>query len=210
MKLKKNIILVLLMLFFGVSFAQVGIGTLTPAATSVLDISSTTKGILLPRMSTTQINAMGTTITKGVLVYNLDDLAFNTFDTSWKDFSTGYKTVSSTLATTTASISDVLVSDMVLHPSAGTYVVSFTSQFNNLAPSPAIALATFSVYANGILIPDSVRKLTSLVTAAPVSLQTIATVTSGQTIEIRWNIDTALSTLSLGNRILTITKVKSN
>lgn len=209
MKLKKNIILGLLILFFGVSFAQVGIGTLTPAASSILDVSSTTKGILLPRMTTAQINAMGNGVTKGVLVYNLDDLAFNTFDTSWKDFSTGYKTVFSSLATTTASITDVLVSDMILHPSAGTYVVSFSSQFNNLAPSPTIALATFSVYANGILIPDSVRKLTSLVTAAPVSLQTIATVFSGQTIEIKWNVDSAVSTLFLGNRMLTLTKVNN-
>jgi len=205
MKQNKNIFLVLLMLSFGISFAQVGIGTLTPHASSVLDITSTTKGILLPRITTSQRD--GITGTPGLLVYNLDDKTFNTHDTSWNDLSTGYKSISSSVAATTASITDALTDGMSISPRAGIYLVSFSSQFKNAAATPATALATFSVYVNGVQIPDSVRKLTSLSTAASVELQTVVTVTSGQTIEIKWNIDSVANTLSLGTRTLTLTKV---
>ena len=46
-----------------------GIGTTTPNASSVLDITSTTKGILLPRMTTTEINAISP-LTEGLTAYN--------------------------------------------------------------------------------------------------------------------------------------------
>ena len=55
--------------FFGV--AQVGIGTTNPAASAELDISSTTKGVLLPRMTKVQIQAIANPTT-GLLVYCLD------------------------------------------------------------------------------------------------------------------------------------------
>ena len=51
--------------------AQVGIGTTNPAASAELDISSTTKGVLLPRMTKVQIQAIANP-TKGLLVYCLD------------------------------------------------------------------------------------------------------------------------------------------
>ena len=38
--------------------AQVGIGTITPHASSVLDVSSTTQGMLTPRMTTLQRTAI--------------------------------------------------------------------------------------------------------------------------------------------------------
>lgn len=206
MKHKKNIFLVLLILTCGISFAQVGIGTLTPDTSSILDVTSTKQGMLLPRMTATERN--GIAATAGLLVYNSDNLTFNTYDSSWNDLSTGYKSVSSSLVITTASITEVLVEGMTITPKAGTYVVSFSSLFNNVNKTPATAIATFSVYANEVLVPDSVRKLTSLATAASVELQTIVTVSSGQKIEIQWSIDSVANTLSLGNRTLTLTKVK--
>jgi len=36
------------------SYAQVGMGTATPAASSVFDLASTTPGLLVPRMTATQ------------------------------------------------------------------------------------------------------------------------------------------------------------
>jgi hypothetical protein len=203
----KNIFLVLLMLSFGISFAQVGIGTLTPDPSSLLDVTSTTQGILLPRITTSQREEIAGTA--GLIVYNLEDKVFNTFNSNWNDLSTGYKSVSSSLATTTTSITDALTDGMSITPRAGIYLVSFSSQFKNVAATPATALATFSVYVNGIQIPDSVRKLTSLITAASVELQTVVTVASGQTIEVKWNIDSVANTLSLGTRTLTLTKVNN-
>lgn len=49
--------------------SQVGIGTETPNASAALEISSTNKGLLLPRMSTSQRNAIVSPAT-GLLVYD--------------------------------------------------------------------------------------------------------------------------------------------
>ena len=51
--------------------AQVGIGTTTPAASSILDVTSTTKGVLVPRMTGTQRGAIGTPA-EGLMVYQTD------------------------------------------------------------------------------------------------------------------------------------------
>ena len=52
-----------------VSDGKVGIGTTSPNSSSLLDVSSTTKGFLPPRMSTTQINAISSPA-EGLTVYN--------------------------------------------------------------------------------------------------------------------------------------------
>src|SRR5258705_7796420 len=51
--------------------AQVGIGTLTPAASSQLDITSTTRGLLVPRMTNAQRTAIASPA-EGLLVYQTD------------------------------------------------------------------------------------------------------------------------------------------
>lgn len=58
-------------------FAQVGIGTSTPNDNSLVDVSSTTKGFLPPRMTTTERNDLGTQLLitpdvneKGMLVFD--------------------------------------------------------------------------------------------------------------------------------------------
>jgi hypothetical protein len=53
------------------SSAQVGIGTTTPDASAALEIESTTKGFLPPRMTLAQINAIATPA-EGLMVYCLD------------------------------------------------------------------------------------------------------------------------------------------
>ena len=73
------------------ALAQVGIGTTTPEASSALDISSTTKGLLAPRMTTTQRNAI-TTPANSLLVYDTDLEAFYYYDTpstTWKPIGSG-------------------------------------------------------------------------------------------------------------------------
>jgi len=47
----------------------VGIGTTTPASSAALDVSSTTQGVLLPRLTTTQRNAIANPVA-GLLLYN--------------------------------------------------------------------------------------------------------------------------------------------
>lgn len=70
--MKKNACLIILLCsFFSHTFAQVGIGTTTPHASSILDIQSTDKGILVPRLTTAQITAI-VNPANGLLVYNTD------------------------------------------------------------------------------------------------------------------------------------------
>mgnify|MGYP003496018245 CR=1 FL=1 len=56
-----------------IAFSQVGIGTSTPNSSSILDLESTEKGVLIPRISLQSITD-NTTITNGnvesLLVYN--------------------------------------------------------------------------------------------------------------------------------------------
>lgn len=51
--------------------AQTGIGTTTPDVSAKLDISSTTKGLLVPRMTATERGAIATPA-KGLLIYQTD------------------------------------------------------------------------------------------------------------------------------------------
>ena len=60
-------------MFSLISFAQVGIGTENPQATSALDITSTTQGFLIPRMTTAQREAIThSQNAKGLQVYDLN------------------------------------------------------------------------------------------------------------------------------------------
>lgn len=66
---------------------NVGIGTTNPVFNSILEISSTTKGVLLPRLTTTQVNAIASP-GNGLTVYNttLNTLCFYN-GTSWQKVS---------------------------------------------------------------------------------------------------------------------------
>jgi hypothetical protein len=72
--------------------------------------------------------------------------------------------------------------------------------------------ATFSLYANGVLIPNSGRTRTSLSAPSDVYLQGVATVMAGQTIEVRWRVDAQVSDsggqVNANNRILSLTMVR--
>ncbi len=65
----KKIVFLLLVSFY--SFAQTGIGTTTPDASAKLDISSTTKGLLAPRMTAAQKTAISLPA-NGLLIYQTD------------------------------------------------------------------------------------------------------------------------------------------
>ena len=67
----KNTILSALLLFGGFAFCQVGINTTSPDASSALDVFSTSKGILYPRMTFAQRNAIATP-TPGLIIYCTD------------------------------------------------------------------------------------------------------------------------------------------
>ncbi len=66
---------------------NVGIGTTTPVASAILDITSTTKGVLFPRMTTDQINAISSPA-NGLTVYNTTLTVLCFYDgTGWRKVS---------------------------------------------------------------------------------------------------------------------------
>lgn len=82
----KKILLSILM-FPTCLLAQVGIGTTTPDTSAALEITSTNAGILMPRMTQVQRDAIGTPAT-GLMIYQTDNTpGFYYFDgTVWTTF----------------------------------------------------------------------------------------------------------------------------
>lgn len=64
-----------LVLQIKISNAQLGVGTMTPDSSSILDLTSTSKGLLAPRMTTVNRNAITLPAT-GLLIYNTTTSAF--------------------------------------------------------------------------------------------------------------------------------------
>jgi len=81
-------------LFKAISFSQnVGIGTTTPNASAQLDVTSASKGLLLPRMTQVQRNAI-LSPANGLMIYQTDGLSgFYYYDgLLWIQFGTGSAT----------------------------------------------------------------------------------------------------------------------
>jgi len=70
-KMKKLLLSAVFIAFSFTSFSQVGVGTSTPNASAALDVSSTTKGFLPPRMTKVQLEAIASPI-EGLMVYCTD------------------------------------------------------------------------------------------------------------------------------------------
>ena len=192
MKNYKPLLISLSLLFSIISNAQIGIGTNTPDASSILDLSSTTKGFLLPRMTTAEklllVNpAVGLTIfniSSGQIETNKGD---GLGGASWTGFTTTGTTAplgtsSTQLATTefvmantnkynsisgvglisTTSISDIVVPSMTISPPAGTYFVNFNSQFNFTSSTTTIPAVEASTNQTAIDLLTAYNQLNSL------------------------------------------------
>lgn len=140
-----NKAILLLCLLFGISvFSQVGIGTVTPEASSVLDVFSTTQGMLFPRLTTAQKTAIANPA-NGLMVYDTDLNAICYYKTGagWGELSSStrsnYKIIKSTdvLATVLASEkaagggSKYLLDTNTLYEINGTINLDFPIELNN-------------------------------------------------------------------------------
>jgi len=83
--MKKILLLQMLFLVFGIAKGQgVGIGTTNPDSSSILDVSSNAKGLLIPRMTTSQRDAIDDPAS-GLMILNLDDNCIDIYDgANWK------------------------------------------------------------------------------------------------------------------------------
>ena len=119
--------------------AQVGIGVFAPDDSSILDVHSTSKGFLMPRLSTEQRDAIILPAT-GLMVYNytVNDGQLNIGTPSvpnWVGIKGQADTMTDTVTegddTTTSDTSYTLMSGMTLSPPLGTYIVLCNAQMSN-------------------------------------------------------------------------------
>ena len=123
------------------SYAQVGINTKFPDASSALDISSDNKGLLMPRLTTAERDLIDLPA-KGLMIYNKtsNDGQINT-GTPEAPIWSGLKneanpnhlieSVTEGGEESTLSAANILISGMTLSPAAGTYMVLFNAQTTN-------------------------------------------------------------------------------
>ncbi|WP_409478289.1 beta strand repeat-containing protein [Pseudobdellovibrio sp. HCB154] len=90
-----------------VASTTIGVGTATVTAGAAFEVASTTAGILIPRMTTLQRNAIGTGAAQnGLQIYNTDSGAFEYYDsgaTSWKQIVTNFSALTSLNGSTSAT-----------------------------------------------------------------------------------------------------------
>ncbi|MDP3723630.1 MAG: LamG-like jellyroll fold domain-containing protein, partial [Candidatus Omnitrophota bacterium] len=163
----------------------VGIGTTSPAATALLDLTSTTKGLLAPRMTTTQRDAI-TSPAAGLLLYNTTTNAYNVYNgTSWGAVGSGggsgdvLMTGTNTFTATTASPIKIKPSSA---PTADTKLLDLQAT--------GAGTTTFSVDAEGDVVANSLdltvalpdAELAQIATAGKISgaaLTSLASVPAG-------------------------------
>jgi hypothetical protein len=120
---------ILILLFFALSFglqAQVGIGNVAPDPSSVLDITSTTQGLLIPRMTTAQRNSIPNPA-NGLTIYNLDSNEYQ--------YNSGTSASATWLRMLSAALPNISVGQSVKYSNSNTTT--------DLKVSPAISVPIF-------------------------------------------------------------------
>ncbi|MEL0645216.1 cell wall anchor protein [Olleya sp. Ti.3.14] len=111
--LKLKISVVLIVVFISVNFqavAQVGIGTLSPDASAMLEVNSTEKGMLAPRMTSAQRIAISNPA-EGLLVFDTDINVFYFYDGNvWTALKAEIKRSNYKLVKDISDLADELVS----------------------------------------------------------------------------------------------------
>jgi hypothetical protein len=140
MKNYNQILSVFFLIFSGILNAQVGIGNLDPNISSILDVTSTTQGILVPRMTSIERNNVASPA-QGLLMYNTTDQGFNYIQSEtiapalpdWKDalYALKYNEQFESSENTMTLSTDVLVPSMSFSATAqsANYLVQFSAEY---------------------------------------------------------------------------------
>ena len=189
MKKQHALFLTLVMLFSGIIKAQIGIGTIAPDPSAILELNSNNKGFLLPRMTSDE-QANLTKPAKGLTVFNTTtnqiennigdglnsiiwvgasikgitaSLGTNTTQLATTEFvqaNTGkYTFLEAVGEVTTAAITDEVISGMVVTPPAGTYLVSFNSQYNNSKIKTSTSTANTAFMTDLVAVYDQLNAI---------------------------------------------------
>jgi hypothetical protein len=138
------------------SGGSVGVGTATPAASAALDVSATDKGILVPRLTLAQRDAVAAPAT-GLLIFQTDNTpGFYFFNgTQWASVSAGGAVVSSVSATAPLASSGGSTPTLSLPAASGSASGYLTSAdwraFNAGVPTNRIIATTAPLTGGGAL-----------------------------------------------------------
>ena len=130
---------------------QMSVGTVTPDGSAQLDVTSTTRGVLIPRMNTTEQNAIASPAT-GLLIYNTDSTAFRYYNgAAWTSIASGSasgdvttagvqtltnKRITARVDSTTSSATPTINSDNVDIFKITALALDITSMTTNLSGTP--------------------------------------------------------------------------
>ncbi|MCX6304307.1 MAG: hypothetical protein NT040_05020 [Bacteroidetes bacterium] len=154
-----SIFIVILLLHSSLLFSQVAINTdgSPPDPTAMLDVSSTNRGLLIPRISTAARNLIPSPAT-GLLIYNTDDNQFNYYNGSYW-YQLGGTPINSAIGTLSPgggvaiSVSPGALPDNsamldVSNPSRGVLIPRISTAAREAMTSPATGLITYNTDAN--------------------------------------------------------------
>ncbi|PHS09781.1 MAG: hypothetical protein COA88_04205 [Kordia sp.] len=145
--MKKLLSLFALLFIFQLN-AQVGIGTTIPDSSSILDINSITKGVLMPRLTDIQRNAI-TNPANGLVIFNIDNnqLEYNRGTSGSPTWSSLTNVVSSDSNNyiTTGSDSGAYLNN-IFH--VGKFIINSTGTMTITGLAFTPSKITFTAYAN--------------------------------------------------------------
>lgn len=173
MKKITNIILVFMLFISTLATAQYGIGTTNPSASAVLDISSTSKGLLLPRMNTMQRDGIASPAA-GLLIFNSTSSKFNYYNgTAWIEITGSLAAVSSApdapvIGTATASAGAASVAFTAPTNDGGSAITNYivTSTPGNFTGQGTASPISVTGLTNGTAYTFTVVAVNSLGTSA--------------------------------------------
>jgi hypothetical protein len=146
MKLPIIIIIGIVCLFSGIISAQVGVGTSTPDSSAILDLTSTDKGLLIPRMNESQRDLINHPA-EGLMIYNTttSSIQVNTGTSEVPEWTVPGSNIENTILSVvgheelmTTSTTSELIEGMTISPEPGTYLVMFNAQYE-IVPSQPIS-----------------------------------------------------------------------
>jgi hypothetical protein len=195
------------------TFAQVGISTtsITPDASSILELRSTSAGFLPPRMTTAQRDAITTPAT-GLVIFNTSTNLFNFFNgTAWNVLSVSSGTVTSASVTSANGFGGTVAT------ATTTPAITINTSVNGIAKGNGTALsaaipgidysAGTSALASGILKSTTATGTLSIATAA--DFPTLNQNTTGNAATVTTNANLTGDVTSVGNAT-TLATVNSN
>ncbi len=166
----KNLLLVALLFAIHLN-AQVGIGTVTPDASSALHIASTTKGLLTPRMTTAQRDAI-VSPANGLFIYNLDSNCFQHFNgATWSACLGTTSAIKSLVCPPAPVINGYYVAGTVTNTS-NTITVSVTTTATDSYSITTNTINGYSFAAAGVVLTAGTHNIVLSSTGTPINVGT--------------------------------------